>query len=131
MLGYFSCVLLFATHQAPRLLCSWDSPSKNTGVGCHALFQGIFLIQESNPCFLFSCIGGRFFTTSATWEAQQTLVEKHKKPWTLGWGSNDNHIPRAVVGRARESSLQSLREHSTSLAIQWNRVCPFTQGAWA
>ena len=25
-----------------RLLCSWDSPGKNTGVGCHALLQGIF-----------------------------------------------------------------------------------------
>ena len=26
-----------------------DSPSKNTGVGCHALLQGIFLTQGSNP----------------------------------------------------------------------------------
>ena len=25
-----------------RLLCPWDSPGKNTGVGCHFLFQGIF-----------------------------------------------------------------------------------------
>ena len=25
-----------------------DSPSKNTGVGCHALLQGIFLTQRSN-----------------------------------------------------------------------------------
>ena len=25
-----------------------DSPGKNTGVGCHALFQGIFLTQGSN-----------------------------------------------------------------------------------
>ena len=24
-----------------RLLCPWDSPSRNTGVGCHALLQGI------------------------------------------------------------------------------------------
>ena len=23
-----------------RLLCPWDSPDKNTGVGCHFLFQG-------------------------------------------------------------------------------------------
>ena len=27
---------------------SWDSPGKNTGVGCHFLLQGIFLIQELN-----------------------------------------------------------------------------------
>ena len=26
----------------------WDFPGKNTGVGCHALLQGIFPIQESN-----------------------------------------------------------------------------------
>ena len=31
-----------------RLLCSWDFPSKNTGVGCHSLLQGIFLTQGLN-----------------------------------------------------------------------------------
>ena len=30
----------------------WDSPSKNTGVSCHSLLQGIFLTQGSNPGFL-------------------------------------------------------------------------------
>ena len=25
-----------------RLLCLWDSPGKNIGVGCHSLLQGIF-----------------------------------------------------------------------------------------
>ena len=31
------------------LLHSWDSPGKNTGVGCHFLLQRIFLTQGSNP----------------------------------------------------------------------------------
>ena len=31
-----------------RILCPWDSPGKNTGVSCHSLLQGIFLIQASN-----------------------------------------------------------------------------------
>ena len=31
-----------------------DSPGKNTGVGCHALLQGIFPTQGSNPGLL-SC----------------------------------------------------------------------------
>ena len=31
-----------------RLLCAWDSPGKNAGVGCHALLQGILLIQGLN-----------------------------------------------------------------------------------
>ena len=35
--------------QAPL---SWDSPGKNTGVGCHFLLQGIFLTQGSNPSHL-------------------------------------------------------------------------------
>ena len=32
----------------PDSLCPWDSPGKNTGVGC-ALLQGIFLTWGSNP----------------------------------------------------------------------------------
>ena len=32
-----------------RLLCPWDSPGKNTGVGCHSLLQGIILTQRLNP----------------------------------------------------------------------------------
>ena len=36
----------------PRLLHPWDSPSKNTGVGCHFLLQGIFLTQGWNPGLL-------------------------------------------------------------------------------
>ena len=32
-----------------RLLCPWDSPGKNTGVGCHLLLQVIFPTQGSSP----------------------------------------------------------------------------------
>ena len=42
--------------QPTRVLCPWDSPGKNTGVGCHALLQGIFLTQGSNShllCLLY------------------------------------------------------------------------------
>ena len=31
-----------------RLLCPWNFPGKNTGVGCHFLLQEIFLTQGSN-----------------------------------------------------------------------------------
>ena len=37
---------------APRLLCPWDSPGKNTGGGCHFLLQGMFLTQGLNSCLL-------------------------------------------------------------------------------
>ena len=44
-----SCVRLFSIPwsvacQAPL----WDSPGKNTGVGCYSLLQGIFLTQGLN-----------------------------------------------------------------------------------
>ena len=38
--------------QPTRLLCLWDSPGKNTGVGCHALLQGIFPTQGLNSGLL-------------------------------------------------------------------------------
>ena len=38
--------------QPTRLLCPWDSPGKNTGVGGHFLLQGIIPTQESNPRLL-------------------------------------------------------------------------------
>ena len=40
-----------------RLLCPWDSPVKNTGVGSHALLQVIFPIQGLAPGLLNA---GRF-----------------------------------------------------------------------
>ena len=38
-----------------------DSPCKNTGVGRHALLQGIFLTQGWNPRLYISCIGRQNF----------------------------------------------------------------------
>ena len=35
--------------QPTRLLCPWNSPGKNTGVGCHFLLPGIFPTQGLNP----------------------------------------------------------------------------------
>ena len=38
--------------QPTRLLSPWDSPGKNTGVGCHTLLQEIFLTQGLSPPLL-------------------------------------------------------------------------------
>ena len=43
---------------------TWDSPGKNTAVGCHALLQEIFLTQGWNPVSRVPCIPGRLFTAS-------------------------------------------------------------------
>ena len=34
------CVCVTHALQYPSLLCPWDSPGKDSGVGCHGLFQG-------------------------------------------------------------------------------------------
>ena len=49
-----SCLTLLQPHglSPTRLLCPSNSPAKNTGVGCHFLFQGIFLTQGSNLSLL-------------------------------------------------------------------------------
>ena len=49
-----SVVLTLRPHglQSAKLLCPWDFPGKNTGVGCHALFQGISPAQGSNLSLL-------------------------------------------------------------------------------
>ena len=50
-----------------RLLCSWDFPGENTGVGCHFLLQKVFPTQRWNS---ISCIGRWIPYYWATREAQ-------------------------------------------------------------
>ena len=71
-------------HQAPL----WDCPSKNTGVGCHFLLQGIFPTQGSNPHFL-NC--RQILYHWATWEPpsvasvqfSHSVVSDSVTPWTV------------------------------------------------
>ena len=56
-----SSIQLFATLctvYPTRLLCPWDSPAKNTGVGCHALLQRILLTQGLNPYLMSPASAG-------------------------------------------------------------------------
>ena len=96
-----------------RLLCSWDFPGKNMGVGCHFLLQRIFPIQGLNPSLLHCkwslalqvvsgiagglwhcwwsqalqvvCTAGRFLTDWATRKAQMKLESPGKPRWGLTW----------------------------------------------
>ena len=60
-------------HSLPGSSVHGDSPGKNTGVGYHALLQGIFPTQGSNPRLMSPASGGEFFIISATWEARIKL----------------------------------------------------------
>ena len=66
-----ACVLSHFSHECllqrygllpTRLLCPWDSPGKNTGVGCHVLLQGIFQPRDHTLISCSSCTAGSFFT---------------------------------------------------------------------
>ena len=67
MLSHFSCVQHFVTLWTV-VLCPWDSPGKDTWVGCCALLQGGG-IKTASP--MSPALAGGFFTTSTTWEAPQ------------------------------------------------------------
>ena len=67
-----SCPALLWPHRLlpARLLHPWDSPGKNTRVGCHSLFEGMFPTQGSNPCLLH-------------WWADSLPLSRLGSPWRL------------------------------------------------
>ena len=76
-------------HQA--LFVHGDSPGQNTGVGCHALLQGIFPTQGLNPGLPH---GWWILSVGATREAPLPLA-----PTFLGGG-----VPGTVLGSMSSSS---------------------------
>ena len=100
MLSHFSRVRLFVTlweaHQAPL---SMDSPGKNIKVGCHALLQGIFLTQGSNPhllCLLHSQAGS--LPLAPLVKSTCLAVElKQKARVLLGWEIKRSECIAAAV----------------------------------
>ena len=70
-----SGVQLFVTldfsPEKPRFLCPWNSPGKNTGVGCHSFSR---VSSQYRDWTQDSCIAGGFFTIWATKEAQWSIL---------------------------------------------------------
>ena len=77
MRSHFHCVQLLVTPRTvdPRLLCPWNSSGKNTGVGCHALLQGIFPTEGSNPGLLCLLHCSKILYCWATREAPDHSAE--------------------------------------------------------
>ena len=130
------------------MYCSWPgssvhgySPGKNTGVGCHAFFQGIFSTQKLNsdllcllllsslPCWVL--YHPEFFTTSATWEAlslesaakirgekSNVFIESSSKCVTLvqidlgnNWGHSYFGVELSRKGERRDTELICGKKH--------------------
>ena len=52
-------------------LCPWHSPGQNTGVGCHAVLQGIFLTWGLNPRLLWLL----------HWQVNSLPLGPPERPW--------------------------------------------------
>ena len=95
VLSCFSHVLLFVTPwttagQAPL---SWDTPDRNTAVGCHALLQGIFPTQGSNLRLLVSCFGRWLFLPLGPLGKPTVLLGTHQilEFGVLSFWCNNSH----------------------------------------
>ena len=73
-----------------------DSPGKNTGVGCHALLQGIFPSQRSNPGLL--CC--RQILHHLSHQRNPRMLEWVAYPFSRGssWAGNQTKVSRIVGG---------------------------------
>ena len=84
------------------LLCPWDSPGKNAGVGCHFLLQGIFPTQGSNLCLL--CL--------LHWQVGSLPLAPPGKPFLvkavgLFWEISGPEFQQAFSSSPHSTSLQS------------------------
>ena len=65
--------------QSARLLCPWNSPGKNSGVGSHSLLQGSSWPRDRT---WVSHIAGRFLTVYATREAPTlSMLQRRSQFW--------------------------------------------------
>ena len=72
-----SCLTLWPHGLQPaRLLCPWDFPGRNTGVGCHFLLWGIFPIQGLNP-YLLSLMNWQVDPSPLSHLGSQTLWKRN------------------------------------------------------
>ena len=104
----------------PRLLCPWNSPGKNNGVGCHSLFQRIFPPRVSY-------ISGRFFTIWATRKAHWVLICLSKQISCRGWGWSYEckvYTEEWVIITPVVSYIHLLSPRALCLKKKWIQVAP-------
>ena len=96
--------------QPARLLCPRDFPSKNTGVDCHFLLQGIFLIQESNPRL----------PASPALQMDSLPAELPGKPWNINYSAVKRNTFELVL--MRWMNLEPIIQSEVSQNVKDNTV---------
>ena len=102
--------------KSSSFLYLWDSPGKNTGVGCYALLQDIFLVQESNLRLL--CL--------PHWQEGSLLLVPPEKPTSMHKANANNHkreidCDTIVVGTLR-SHLHQWTDHPHRKLIRKHKL---------
>ena len=112
-----------------RLLCPCHFPSKNTGVGCHSLLQGIFLTQGSNPHLLclLHCQTGSLPAESLGRQLENKQQKKNNKKKTTENLLAAEHSSRYILSQPSEAGTVPL---SGKLRLDgfadWPVLCSWT-----
>ena len=121
------CLTLLWPHrlQQARLLCPWDFPDKNTGVGGHFHLQGIFPTQGWNPRPLHWQTGS--LPLSHHWSPRDILQRALN-------ASHQQHLMQRAIRRWEEGALLTfhcrwevrradlLKGQSESIMPVWDKV---------
>ena len=145
-----SCPTLFdlMNCSSPGFFVHGDFPGTNTGVGCHALLQGIFPTQELNtgllPCFCLQCRRPRFdpWVGKIPWRRKQQPTpvllpgKSHGLRSLVGyspWGHKESDVTEwlhffASLLLPCRKILYGLSHQGSSRILEWV-ACPCSRGA--
>ena len=108
--------------QPTRLLCPWDAPGKNTGVGCHFLLQCMKVKSESEV--VQSCP-----TLSGPMESSLAGSMGFFQARVLEWGAIRTAITKQMrVSVWHDTSPRQQRDFYLVLVL---KDCWWLSGAWA
>ena len=122
-----SCSVMsdFATPwpEPARLLCPWNSPGKNIGVGSRFLLQGIFPTQELNRGLLEPELN-RWILYQLSYQGSPMgrKINTSNKFWHYWLNTNFWLKLMIIFLKTRIGNL---------LVIQWLRICLATQGLFS
>ena len=140
MLYCICAVLCLVTQSCPTLCDSMDcstpgssvlgdSPGKNTGVGCHALLQGIFPTQGSNPGLLHC----RQILYHRSHQGSPRILEWVAYPFSRGssWPRNWTRVSYIANGFftswATREALYCIYFISKNLFIKWKHSLKYIE----
>ena len=118
-------------HRQPpaRLLCPWDSPGKNTGVGCHFLHQCMKLQSESEVAQSSSTL-----SDPMDYSLPGSSVHGIFQARVLEWGaiafSENLLLPNAILSFLNNGNYKDKNLAKLSLVVQMVKNLPAMQETW-